>query len=142
MKKETGGKASMMDLLERKLDKKSEQGISDQGISSQDTSSQDIPSQVISSQVTSQDSNIDLNKSISPKVGNNALVHESVRIAFRERPRVSFWSPKVSAIMHYLKKTVPDFSKSKEVETLLDEALAKKYPELYKLITEEIAKGN
>jgi hypothetical protein len=71
----------------------------------------------------------------SSQVNNNALVKESVKIAFRERPRVSFWSPKVSAIMHYLKKTVPDFSKSNEVETLLNEAL-------YKLITEEIAKGN
>ncbi len=157
MKRETGGKASMMDLLERKLDRTSEQVITDQGITKQDIPEQSIPEQdiskqsttehvitgeVISSQVVSQDTNLNLNKSTTSQVVNSTLVQESVRVAYRERPRVSFWSPRVSAIMYYLKKTVPDFSKSEEVETLLEKALARKYPELFKLVSEEMEKGN
>jgi len=43
--------------------------------------------------------------------------------------------------MYCLKKTVPDFSKSAEAKTLLEEALSKKYPELYKQITDEMNKS-
>ena len=118
-KRETGGKASMMDLLERKLDKTSDQDLTKQGISDPG-----ISSQVISSQVP-----------------NTTLIRESVRVAYKERPRVSFWSPRVSAILYCLKKTIPDFSKSEEVETLLEEALSERYPELYKLVTEEMEKS-
>jgi hypothetical protein len=126
MKRETGGKASMMDLLEKKMDRTSEQVISSQDNNldlKKDTSSQediDTSGQVISSQV----------------------IRESVRIAYKERPRVSFWSPRVSAIMYCLKKTIPDFSKSAEAKTLIEEALSKKYPELYKLVTDEIKKSD
>lgn len=126
MKKETGGKASMMDLLEKKLDRTSEQVISlqDNNLNlEKNTSSQedtDTSSQVISSQV----------------------IRESVRVAYKERPRVSFWSPRVSAIMYCLKKTIPDFSKSAEAKTLIEEALSKKYPELYKLVTDEMKKSD
>ena len=126
MKKETGGKASMMDLLEKKLDRTSEQVISSQDNNlnlEKNTSSQedtDTSSQVISSQV----------------------IRESVRVAYKERPRVSFWSPRVSAIMYCLKKTIPDFSKSAEAKTLLEEALSKKYPELFKHVTDEMKKSD
>jgi hypothetical protein len=122
-KKETGGKASMMDLVEKKLDKK-----------------EDLTGQVISSQVVSQENNLNLNKDTSSQVINASLVHESVRIAYKERPRVSFWSPRVSAIMYYLKKTVPDYSKSEEAETLIEEGLSKKYPDLFRLVTEDMKK--
>jgi hypothetical protein len=122
-KKETGGKASMMDLVEKKLDKK-----------------EDLTGQVISSQVVSQENNLNLNNDTSSQVINASLVHESVRIAYKERPRVSFWSPRVSAIMYYLKKTVPDYSKSEEAETLIEEGLSKKYPDIFRLVTEEMEK--
>jgi hypothetical protein len=131
-KRETGGKASMMDLLERKLDKTSDQDLTGQGITNPD-----ITSQVISSQLVSQGHN-----NTSSQVPNTAIIRESVRVAYKERPRVSFWSPRVSAILYCLKKTIPDFSKSEEVETLLEETLSKKYPELYKLVTEEMEKSD
>ncbi len=127
MRKETGGKASMMDLIEKKMDKKAEQSIT---------------SQDISSQVVSQDINVNLTNSTSSQVINSTLVKESVRVAYQKRPRVSFWSPRVSAIMYYLKKTIPDFSKSEEVETLLEEALSEKYPELYEIVTKEMKKSS
>jgi len=126
MKKETSGKTSMMDLLEKKLDGTSEQVIS------------------------SQDDNLDLEKvessqevkNTTPQVISSQLISESVRVAYKERPRVSFWSPRVSAIMYCLKKTIPDFSKSAESKTLLEEALSKKYPELYQLVTDEMKKSD
>jgi hypothetical protein len=131
-KRETGGKASMMDLLERKLDKTSDESLTGQGITDLD-----ISSQVISSQDVAQET-----QNITSQVPNNTLIHEAVRVAYKERPRVSFWSPRVSAILYCLKKTIPDFSKSEEVETLLEEALSKKYPELYKLVTKEMEKSD
>jgi hypothetical protein len=124
MKRETGGKASMMDLLEKKLD-----GTSEQVISSQD-SNLNLKKEASSQEI----------KDITSQVINSQLISESVRVAYKERPRVSFWSPRVSAIMYCLKKTIPDFSKSAESKTLLEEALSKKYPELYKQITDEMNK--
>ena len=126
MKRETGGKASMMDLLEKKMDRTSGQVIS------------------------SQDNNLDLEKNTSSQedidtseqVISSQVIRESVRIAYKERPRVSFWSPRVSAIMYCLKKTIPDFSKSAEAKTLIEEALSRKYPELYKLVTDEMKKSD
>ena len=126
MKRETGGKASMMDLLEKKMDRTSGQVIS------------------------SQDNNLDLKKvanshgvkDTTSQVISSKLISESVRVAYKERPRVSFWSPRVSAIMYCLKKTIPDFSKSAESKTLLEEALSKKYPELYQLVTDEMKKSD
>ena len=115
--KETGGKASMMDLIEKKLD--------------ENTSSQET--KIINSQVVNE-------QGVSSQVISSQVVRESVRVAYKERPRVSFWSPKVSAIMYCLKKTIPDFSKSAEASSLLEEALSKKYPELYKLVTDEMKK--
>jgi hypothetical protein len=42
--------------------------------------------------------------------------------------------------MYYLKKTVPDYSKSEEAETLIEEGLSKKYPDIFRLVTEEMEK--
>ena len=48
------------------------------------------------------------------------------------------WSPKISAIMWYLKKTTPEFPISDEARTILEEGLEKKYPELFQKVKEEM----
>jgi len=51
-----------------------------------------------------------------------------------KNPRISAWSPMASAILRYLRKTVPEFSISNEARNLLEEAVRDKYPDLWKKI--------
>jgi hypothetical protein len=51
-----------------------------------------------------------------------------------KNPRVSLWSPLSTAVLRYLRKTTPEFSISEEACELLEEAIARKYPDLCKEI--------
>ena len=50
-----------------------------------------------------------------------------------KNPRITLWSSRSSAVFRYLRKTEPEFSISKEASILIDEAVSKKYPEIWKL---------
>ena len=50
-----------------------------------------------------------------------------------KNPRISLWSAQSAATLRYLKKTTPEFSISKEASLILEEAIAEKYPEVWKL---------
>jgi len=54
------------------------------------------------------------------------------------RQTIAIWSPKISAVMWYLKKTTPEFSISDEARVILEEGLEKKYPELFQRVMEEM----
>ena len=56
-----------------------------------------------------------------------------IRIA-KEQPRVSFVSPKVKAVLIYLRKTTPEFNISKVTAALVEEAISKRWPDLWKRI--------
>jgi len=58
----------------------------------------------------------------------------------KKSPRISTWSPAVVGTLKSLWMTQPQFSMSDEIRTLLEEALSRKYPELYKLVTEQMEK--
>jgi hypothetical protein len=49
----------------------------------------------------------------------------------RDNPKITVWSPYAYAIFKYLRKTVPEFSISMEARVLLEEAVARKYPNLF-----------
>jgi len=49
----------------------------------------------------------------------------------KQNPRISLWSPKSAAVLKYLRKTKPEFSISEEASLLLEEAIIRKYPEIY-----------
>jgi len=51
-----------------------------------------------------------------------------------KNPRVSLWSPLSTTVLRYLRKTTPEFSISEEACELLEDAIARKYPELCKEI--------
>ncbi len=57
----------------------------------------------------------------------------------KKNPRVVVWSPKSSIVLRILKKTIPEFSISKEASELLEEAIKKKYPEIWKLVEKSIS---
>ena len=50
-----------------------------------------------------------------------------------KNPRITLWSSMSSAVFRYLRKTEPEFSISKEASILIDEAVSKKYPEIWAL---------
>lgn len=49
----------------------------------------------------------------------------------KRNPRVVVWSPKSSVVLRILKKSIPEFSISKEASLLLEEAIKQKYPEIW-----------
>ena len=50
-----------------------------------------------------------------------------------KNPRITLWSSRSSAVFRYLRKTEPEFSISKEASILIEEAVSKKYPEIWAL---------
>ena len=69
---------------------------------------------------------------------NLKALGEAVKGANSNRQSIAIWSPKISAVMWYLKKTTPEFSISEEARTILEQGLEKKYPELFRKIKEEM----
>jgi hypothetical protein len=72
-------------------------------------------------------------KGLNPKA-----LGEAVKGANSNRQSIAIWSPKISAVMWYLKKTTPEFSISEEARAILEEGLEKKYPELFQKVKEEL----
>ena len=77
--------------------------------------------------------------SLNDKGLNLKALGEAVEGANSKKQTIAIWSPKISAIMWYLKKTTPEFSISDEARTILEEGLEKKYPELFQKVKEEMA---
>ena len=67
---------------------------------------------------------------------NLKALGEAVEGAGSNRQSIAIWSPKISAVMWYLKKTTPEFSISEEARAILEEGLEKKYPELFQKVKE------
>ena len=77
-------------------------------------------------------------KGLGPKAKslNLKALGEAVEGANSNRQSIAIWSPKISAVMWYLKKTTPEFSISEEARAILEEGLEKKYPELFQKVKE------
>jgi hypothetical protein len=75
---------------------------------------------------------------VEPNTLNLKALGDAVKGANSNRQSIAVWSPKISAIMWYLKKTTPEFSISDEARTILEEGLEKKYPELFQKVKEEM----
>ena len=71
---------------------------------------------------------------------NLKALGEAVKGANSNRQSIAIWSPKISAVMWYLKKTIPEFSISEEARVILEEGLEKKYPELYQKVKDGLKK--
>jgi hypothetical protein len=59
----------------------------------------------------------------------------------KKSPRISTWSPVAVGTLKSLWMTKPQFSMSDEIRTLVEEGLAKKYPELVELVKKELGKS-
>jgi hypothetical protein len=78
---------------------------------------------------------------LNDKTLNIKALGDAVKGANSNRQSIAVWSPKISAIMWYLKKTTPEFSISDEARTILEEGLEKKYPELFQKVKEEMGQS-
>lgn len=58
---------------------------------------------------------------------------EEVKEIVAKNPRITLWSSRSACVFRYLRKTEPEFSISKEASILIDEAVSKKYPEIWEL---------
>ena len=61
----------------------------------------------------------------------NSEVMKEAQADAKQNPRISLWSPKAATVLRYLRKTKPEFSISEEAGLLLEEAIMRKYPDLY-----------
>ena len=59
----------------------------------------------------------------------------------RRSPRISTWSPVAVGTLKSLWMTQPQYSMSDEIRTLVEDGLAKKYPELVELVKKELEKS-
>ena len=88
----------------------------------------EISSEEVSSDIPSEES-IQTSQEIKIQEEHVAEVKEIVD----KNPRITLWSSRSSAVFRYLRKTEPEFSISKEASILIDEAVSKKYPEIWAL---------
>ena len=88
-----------------------------------ETSSEDLPGS------ESDEESIQDQKEQEKILENVAEVREIVD----KNPRITLWSSQSAAVFRYLRKTEPEFSISKEASVLIDEAVSKKYPEIWEL---------
>ena len=88
-----------------------------------ETSSEDLPGS------ESDEESIQDQKEQEKILENVAEVKEIVD----KNPRITLWSSQSAAVFRYLRKTEPEFSISKEASVLIDEAVSKKYPEIWEL---------
>ena len=94
------------------------------------------------SEETPQDEAVEIKKESSeiieeeppePQINYNPEHVEEVKKIVDKNPRITLWSSKSSAVFRYLRKTEPEFSISKEASLLIEEAVSKKYPEIWAL---------
>lgn len=77
-------------------------------------------------------------KSSEESVSNSQDVKKQENVAevldiVDKNPRITLWSSRSAAVFRYLRKTEPEFSISREASILIDEAVSKKYPDIWDL---------
>ncbi len=94
----------------------------------QEDNKDEISSEEVSSDIPGEES-VQTSQEIKIQEEHVAEVKEIVD----KNPRITLWSSRSSAVFRYLRKTEPEFSISKEASILIDEAVSKKYPEIWAL---------
>lgn len=82
-------------------------------------------------------SELGVNSSKLEGVSYNQDVMKIAIIEADKNPRITLWSPVSSAMLKYLRKTIPEFSISEEASQLLEEAIVRKYPGIYEGLKKE-----
>jgi hypothetical protein len=138
MLKENESEESVEEVLEEIEDDKNDSevdndtdkdgGVQQDAEETQEDEEDDSPSEDLPSDQGSEDS---LQSSQKVEV-KQEHIDEVIEIV-EKNPRITLWSSKSSAVFRYLRKTEPEFSISKEASILIEEAVSKKYPEIWAL---------
>jgi hypothetical protein len=138
MLKENESEESVEEVLEEIEDDKNDSevdndtdkdgGVQQDAEETQEDEDDDSPSEDLPSDQGSEDS---LQSSQKVEV-KQEHIDEVIEIV-EKNPRITLWSSKSSAVFRYLRKTEPEFSISKEASILIEEAVSKKYPEIWAL---------
>ena len=138
MLKENESEESVEEVLEEIEDDKNDQdvdkdtdkdgGVQQDAEETQEDEEDDSPSEDLPSDQGSED-NLQSSQKVEVKQEHIDEVIEIVE----KNPRITLWSSKSSAVFRYLRKTEPEFSISKEASILIEEAVSKKYPEIWAL---------
>lgn len=115
------------EIEEEENDEESEENKEDD-VSNDDDGETDTSSEVNHSDEVSEE--------VVPDSQEEQIIQEhiaEVKEIVDKNPRITLWSSRSSAVFRYLRKTEPEFSISKEASTLIDEAVSKKYPEIWDL---------
>lgn len=104
-----------------KTDERKEEGVEESSSASEDISGNKNPEDSVQT---------------SQKIQVDPAHIDEVKQIVDKNPRITLWSARSSAVFRYLRKTEPEFSISKEASTLIDEAVSKKYPEIWELFDE------
>ena len=102
----------------------------------------DIQEKTTSDKKGSEDS--ETSEEISGDIGAEESVSDAQDVKTKENvaevldivdknPRITLWSSRSAAVFRYLRKTEPEFSISREASILIDEAVSKKYPDIWEL---------
>lgn len=99
--------------------------------------SQNEDTEISEGNETSEDNNSDIRSEESVQTSPEVKIQEEhiaeVKQIVDKNPRITLWSSRSSAVFRYLRKTEPEFSISKEASILIEEAVSKKYPEIWAL---------
>ncbi len=138
MLKENESEESVEEVLEEIEDDKNDSevdndtdkdgGVQQDAEETQEDEDDDSPSEDLPSDQGSED-NLQSSQEVEVKQEHIDEVIEIVE----KNPRITLWSSKSSAVFRYLRKTEPEFSISKEASILIEEAVSKKYPEIWAL---------
>ena len=85
------------------------------------------------SEINSGDNSTEENVQTSQEIKVQKEHVDEVKKIVDKNPRITLWSSRSSAVFRYLRKTEPEFSISKEASVLIEEAVSKKYPEIWAL---------
>lgn len=108
----------------------------EEGDKTNETQEEGVEESSISSEGVSGDKDPEDSVQTSQKIQVDPAHVDEVKQIVDKNPRITLWSARSSAVFRYLRKTEPEFSISKEASTLIDEAVSKKYPEIWELFDE------
>lgn len=128
---------NIFDQIEKEMESQKEESTEEDEEEIDEEVSQDEVVEIQEDDETSEDLSGDVRSEESVQTLQEVKIQEEhiaeVKEIVDKNPRITLWSSRSSAVFRYLRKTEPEFSISKEASILIEEAVSKKYPEIWAL---------
>lgn len=135
---ESPEKENIFDQIEKEMESQKEESEVEEEITEEEVSQNDEEvNEVEEDDETSEDIPGDISVEGDVPTSQEVQIQKEhvaeVKEIVDKNPRITLWSSKSSAVFRYLRKTEPEFSISKEASILIEEAVSKKYPDIWAL---------